>query len=286
MIIVTDSGATKADWRIIRDDGTEAGRILTPGMNVSSMAQGTIEAIIADAAERITGPDSGLPREALRGIYFYSAGVYTPEIRQWMTDALRAFSPTAEIEVDTDLVGSARAACGHAPGIAAILGTGSNSCFYDGREITRHVLSGGFIIGDEGSAATLGRLFVSDLIKGFVPEAVAKDFSAEFDSSYAGLVENIYRSKLSPAGYLGSMAPFLLRHYDDPYVKHLVDGNFQAFIDRCLLQYDVSRYPVGIIGGFGNACRHIFTPMAEKAGITVREYLPEPVLGLIRYHLA
>lgn len=279
MFIVVESGATKADWRIAGNDGRELLRFLTPGTNVSSMKMETILAIIADGGKQI-----GDAADSVEGIYFYTAGVITDEIREALTAALAKIAPGAAIEVQSDLMASARAACGHGPGIAAIMGTGSNTCFYDGTDITKRVYSGGFIIGDEGSAATLGRLFISDIIKRAVPEYIFKEFSECYDASYEAIVENVYHSKLSPAAYLGSMAPFILKHYDDPYIKKLVDGNFQAFIDRCLKKYDFEHYAVGIIGGFGNANKHIFTPLCEKAGIRISEYIPEPIEKLIQYH--
>ena len=279
MFIVVESGATKADWRIVERDGREVKRILTPGTNVSSMRMETIFDIIADGERQVKATQCPID-----GVYFYTAGVITQEIESTPRELLAKLFPGAEIEVQSDLMASARAACGHGPGITAIMGTGSNTCFYDGRDITKRVYSGGFIIGDEGSAATLGRLFISDVIKRRIPDYIFKEFSELFDASYEGIVENVYRSKLSPAGYLGSMAPFILKHYDDPYIKRLVDGNFQAFIDRCLLEYDTEHYAVGIIGGFGNANKHIFTPLCEKAGIRISEYIPEPILKLIEYH--
>ena len=187
-------------------------------------------------------------------------------------------------DVQTDLIGAARAACGHEPGIAAILGTGSNSCQFDGNSIVRRVYSSGFILGDEGSAATLGKLFISDFLKGFVPEAVAKDFARRFPSDYATIVENVYRNPDSPSSYLGSFAPFILEHYDDSYIKELVDGNFRAFIRRSIKQYDYQRYPVGVIGGFGYALRDIFTRIAAEEGIRISCFYPAPVEGLIKYH--
>ncbi|MBR6055478.1 MAG: hypothetical protein IKP46_09110 [Bacteroidales bacterium] len=278
MIIVVDSGATKADWRIVDGDGKTVRRVLTDGMNVSAMERSAIERIILSFR---LGEASG----EISAIHFYTAGLVTDEVKSWLVPALQRIAPAAGVEVQTDLVGSARAACGHRRGVAAILGTGSNSCLYDGEKITMKVNSGGFIIGDEGGAAALGRIFLADLIKGLVPEEIVKDLEETgFDTSYGSIVENIYHSKGSPSGYLGSLAPFLISHYANPYVKGIVDANFKAFIDRCLLRFDTEKYPVGIIGGFGNACRDIFTPLAKAAGVHIREYIPDPVEGLIRYH--
>ena len=284
-MIVVDSGATKADWRIVDGDGKTVRRVLTDGMNVSAMERSAVERVIDSfAALGMTKNALGMTEE-ISAIHFYTAGLVTDEVKSWLVPALQRIAPAAGVEVQTDLVGSARAACGHRRGVAAILGTGSNSCLYDGEKITMKVNSGGFIIGDEGGAAALGRIFLADLIKGLVPEEIVKALEETgFDTSYGSIVENIYHSKGSPSGYLGSLAPFLISHYANPYVKGIVDANFKAFIDRCLLRFDTEKYPVGIIGGFGNACRDIFTPLAKAAGVHIREYIPDPVEGLIRYH--
>ena len=175
--IIIESGATKGDWRVISPSGKEIARILTGGTNVSTMKIETVCQIISDAAGQIRnlGHD-------IENIYFYTAGVVTPEISASLTSTFQSTFPSANIDIANDLVAAARAACGRECGIVAILGTGSNSCLWDGEKITRTVRSGGFILGDEGSAAALGKAFVSDLIKGLVPEYIATDFGREYDS--------------------------------------------------------------------------------------------------------
>ena len=179
---------------------------------------------------------------------------------------------------------SARAACGHESGIAVIMGTGSNSCQWDGEKIVRHIKSGGFIIGDDGSASVLGKLFISDFIKGLVPEDIAAAYAEKFPHEYPDIVEMVYHNPGSPSGWLGSLCPFILSYYDRPYIKQLVDNNFRAFVDRCLRQYDIDKYPVGIIGGFGNALEDIVRPIFEENGIRIRAFIPSPIEELIRYH--
>ncbi len=174
--------------------------------------------------------------------------------------------------------------CGHSPGIAAILGTGSNACFYDGTAVSREVYSGGYILGDEGSAATLGKLFLSDYLKGMVPESVAEEFRRSFDSTYTAIIDGVYHSA-SPSAFLGSLAPFIVSYMDVPYISGLIKGNFKAYIDRILTRYDVSKYPVGIVGSFGWACRDILVPMLEQSGITVPKVIKDPVDDLCKYHI-
>ena len=275
-IIIVESGATKSDWRVLGQDGREVKRFLRAGTNVSSMKLEDIKSTLTEAFA-----SEGLEKAA--GFYLYTAGVVTPEIADELVKHLRSLAQIDEIEINNDLMGAARGACGHEPGIAAILGTGSNTCFYDGSTLSQKVYSGGYVIGDEGSGASLGKLFLADFIKGLVPDEIARDFAKEFDSSYAGIVQGVYRSA-SPSGYLGSLAPFILRHYSHPYAKALVDKNFQSFIDRSLLRYDTARYPVGIVGGFGWACKDIITPLLDKAGIKVSRFIKAPIEGLCEYH--
>lgn len=277
MKTICESGATKADWRLT-EAGEQTGRILTGGMNVSTMPRQTIEQTIAEAGSRI-------PAGKVEAVHFYVAGIATPEIQNWLIPALERSLKCKEIEIQDDMMAAARAACGHAPGIAAILGTGSNSCFFDGSEITRKVKSGGFILGDEGSASNIGKLFISDYIKGLVPQEIAGPFEERYPGlDYAAIVDEVYHSKGSPSGWLGSFCPFILSHYGHPYVKRLVEGSLQAFIDRSLLQYDTDKYPVGIVGGFATAIKDILTPLLERSGIRVRAFIPSPIEELIRYH--
>ena len=275
-IIICESGATKADWRVI-EDGKQTAQTFSSGMNVSTMSMGVVASIIKGVA-------AALPEGAYDEVHFYTAGVVTPAIGEELEDVLRNSFRTAEVEVQNDLVASARAACGHAPGIAVIMGTGSNSCQWDGEKIVKHVKSGGFIIGDDGSASVLGKLFISDFIKGLVPEEIAADYAKQFPHEYPDIVEMVYRNPGSPSGWLGSICPFIMSHYSHPYIKKLVDGNFQAFIDRCLNQYETTDCPVGIIGGFGNALQHIIRPIFEANGIKIRAFIPAPIEELVKYH--
>ena len=275
-IIIVESGATKSEWRVLERGGKEVKRFFRAGMNVSTMRMEDVQATLAEAVGREGLMNAG-------GFYLYTAGIVTPEVRRMVEGLLREHFRIGDVDIQNDLTGAARAACGHEPGIAAILGTGSNTCFYDGELLTQKVYSGGYVIGDEGSGASLGKRFLADYIKGLVPEPLATDFAREFDASYAGIVQGVYRSA-SPSGYLGSLAPMILRHYDHPYARDLVDRNFQDFIDRSLLRYDVAAYPVGIVGGFGWACRDILRPLCEKAGIRISRFIQAPIEGLCAYH--
>ena len=278
MILLVESGATKGDWRVIAKDGTEMRRLITEGTNVSTMNMDTIRHIISETCKEFS-------KEKISEIYFYTAGVVTEDISRQLTETFQGIFPNADCDIQNDLTAAARAVCGHSTGITAILGTGSNSCLFNGEQIIQRVYSCGYILGDEGSAATLGKLFIADFLKGLIPEHIAKDFASRYDCDYATIVEKVYRSKESPSGYLGSFAPFILKHYNDAYIQDLVDGNFRAFIRRSLKQYDTDTYPVGVVGGFGYALKDIFEKVAKEEGVKVSGFIKTPIDGLVKYHL-
>ena len=276
MIVIVESGATKSDWRVLTDDGCQIARFLHPGTNVSSMSLVKVKEILAEGLASVSEFNAD-------SFFLYTAGVVTDEIKSELKDFILSKIAFSELEIHNDLLGAARGALGRQKGVAAIMGTGSNTCFYDGVNFTQKVASGGFILGDDGSASALGRLFISDYIKNLIPAEVSSELEAQFDVSYQTIVENVYRG-IAPARYLGGFAPFIVSHYDNPYIKEMVDRNFQNFIDRSLKMYDTKSYPVGVVGGFGYACREIFQRLCEASGINVLGFNSEPIEGLIRYH--
>lgn len=277
MKIIAECGATKSDWRLVCD-GAGIKQVLVSGINGATMNWDAVKAIVNEALEQLCDV-----YDAIESLHIYVAGVVTEEVEANFKNLFATRYPSAEVEIQTDLVAAVRAACGHAPGIAAILGTGSNSCQWDGEKIVRKVATGGFILGDEGGATTLGKLFIADFIKGLVPAEIAEDFSSRYPSDYATIVANVYRSQ-SPSAYLGSFAPFIMEYYHHPYIKELVDGNFRSFIRRSLKQYDTEGCPVGVVGGFAYALKDIFMRIASEEGITVSRIIKAPIEGLIEYH--
>ncbi len=278
MKIIADCGATKSEWITIHSDGSTS-RFITKGVNASTMSASTIMDIISEAGEKIS-----VAEQSAAEINLYMAGIPSEEIKKTICNSLQHYFPIASLEIHSDLLGAARAVCGHRPGIAAIIGTGSNSCMYDGIEITKRVYSCGFILGDEGGAATLGKLFIADFLKGLIPAEIASEFSSRYPSDYATIVANVYKSEGSPSGYLGSFTPFILEHYDNPYIKELVDGNFRSLIRRAIKQYDTDKYAVGVVGGFGFALKDILSRIAEEEGIKISRFIKSPIDGLVEYH--
>ena len=278
MKIIADCGATKSEWVTIHSDGSTS-RFITKGVNASTMSASAIKDIISEAGEKIS-----VAEQSAAEINLYMAGIPSEEIKETICNSLQHYFPIASLEIHSDLLGAARAVCGHRPGIAAIIGTGSNSCMYDGIEITKRVYSCGFILGDEGGAATLGKLFIADFLKGLIPAEIASEFSSRYPSDYATIVANVYKSEGSPSGYLGSFTPFILEHYGNPYIKELVDGNFRSLIRRAIKQYDTDKYAVGVVGGFGFALKDILSRIAEEEGVKISRFIKSPIDGLVEYH--
>lgn len=283
MIIIAESGATKTDWCSVTDDGQVA-YLKTPGMNVATAEASFIEGVLKDAIQKLNTES-----EPVTEIHFYAAGLISdgkavPESAVRLDAEFRKVFPEAEIEYASDLLDAARAVCGREPGIAVILGTGSNSCEYDGKNIVKNVRSGGFILGDEGGGACLGRLFISDFLKGLVPEPVASDFASRYDVDYLTVVQNVYKGP-TPARYLGAFAPFISSYYGRcKYVNDLVDNNFRSLFERCVSQYDTERLKMGVVGGYAAAHRDTLERIASEYGVTISVITASPIDGLVKYH--
>ncbi len=286
MVLIIESGATKTDWCVV-DGSTGPVFVKTGGINLATMSEAAVETAVNQALE-VLGTKGLLGK--VDDVHFYAAGMVSagdekvPALAQRLDKVFKSIFPEADIEYASDLLAAARSVCGHDPGIAAILGTGSNSCQFDGEKVIRNVRSGGFILGDEGGGARLGKLFMSDFIKGLVPEPVAGEFGRDFKVDYMTVVENVYKGG-SPAGYLGSFASWIMARYSSSgYVKSLVDSNFRDFFERVARQYDIERYPIGIVGGFGFAYRNILLKVSEPYGVRFSAIIPSPIEGLVRYH--
>ena len=287
MILIAESGATKTDWCAV-SPGMSPVFVKTGGINLASMPGEVVNEVVREALEIFRKEGIG---GTVEEIHFYAAGLiaYGEErVPPQATELDRIFHyhfPEAYVEYASDLVAAARSVCGHEPGVAAILGTGSNSCFFDGENVVRIVRSGGFILGDEGGAARLGKIFMSDFLKGLVPEPVASEFARDFEVDYMTVVQNVYKGG-APARYLGSFAPWIVSRYNSSeYVRELVESNFRDFCRRVLLQYDTATCTVGVVGGFGYAYRDILKKVADPFGIKFSRFIQSPVEGLVDYHL-
>ena len=276
MKLIIDSGATKADWCLT--DGMDIVReFKTAGMNVSVLSEEEIAGIIMEGAVTIGN-------RPVTEVHLYAAGLIEGSDAAMRTkDILSKAFGSAAVEGASDMLGAARAACVRSEGVCAILGTGSNSCLYDGSRIVHTARSGGFILGDEGGGACLGKLFLSDYIKGLVPEPLSSEFGSAFDVDYMTIVKKVYKEP-APSAYLGSFAPWILEHRGVPYVDALVERNLTDFFERSLLRHGRADLPAGFVGGFAAACASQLRTLADRFGVRISRILASPMEGLLDYH--
>lgn len=275
--LIADSGSTKTDWCLLQGDGTTT-TIQTKGLNPFQMTEDEI------ASELRASLLPALPVGKVDEVYFYGAGC-TPERQPAVERALRsALALGGKCEVDSDMLGAARALCGHEPGIACILGTGSNSCAYDGRKITHNVSPLGFILGDEGSGAVLGRTLVGDILKQQMPEHIVERFNERYRLTAADIIERVYRQKL-PNRFLASFAPFLSDNISEPSIAQLVEEGFRRFLTRNVKQYDGwQQLPIGFIGSIATAFRPQLEHVMAEEGMHLGRIVHAPMDGLREFH--
>lgn len=278
MILIVESGATKTDWRSMADDGTVlAAR--TAGLNPAVCDAETIMEEVRKAVP-VLNPEG----KRVSSVYFYGAGLVSEEAVAPVRAALDMWCPFAEIFFFSDLLAAARALFGNGSGIAAIMGTGSNSCLYEDGRIVGNIRPGGFILGDEGSGAALGKAFIADFVKDMLPDDIASEFSETYGLDYPSIVRKVYREP-SPSAFLASFAPFLLERLGHPYVRSLVRGCMEAFIDRSLARYaDAGKKKVGVAGSFGCACEEILRETGASRGLEFVRFIKSPIEELVRYH--
>lgn len=276
MILIADSGSTKTDWCIVLND-TLIKRIETKGINPFFQSEEEIrQALTASLLPQ-------LPEGTFNSVHFYGAGCTlekAPVLRRAIADSLPV---VGNIKAHSDMLAAARGLCGHEAGIACILGTGSNSCFYDGKEIVSNISPLGFILGDEGSGAVLGKLLVGDVLKNQLPPAIKEAFLKEFDLTAPEIIDRVYRQPF-PNRFLASLSPFIARHLEEPALRTLVFNSFTAFLRRNVMQYDYKHYPVHFIGSVAHCYKEILQEAAQETGVSIGKILQSPMEGLIEYH--
>ena len=278
MILIADSGSTKTDWCVV-EKGKLIQQVSTKGTNPFFQSEEEISNEIATALL------PQLTTHAFDAVYFYGAGCGFPDKIAMVHRAIIQHLQVSgdEVEVNTDMLAAARGLCGHEAGIACILGTGSNSCFYNGEEIISNISPLGFILGDEGSGAVLGKLLVGDVLKNQLPSTIKEAFLKQFDLTVPEIIDRVYRQPF-PNRFLASLSPFLAQHLDEPAIRTLVLNSFIAFLRRNVMQYDYKQYPAHFIGSVAHCYKDILQEAAQQTGIQVGKILQSPMEGLIQYH--
>lgn len=276
MILIADSGGSKTDWRMINDDGT-IDQATGPGFNPYYQP-------IGDLRDHVQGHLLPSIRHQVKRIYFYGSGVSSEKNQEAIRNTFLEFFPDAWIEISWDLLAAARSLCGNEPGIACILGTGSNSCLYDGRQIVDNIANLGWILADEGSGAYIGRIFLVDYLRNKMPPALAAQFRLRFPLNREEFLERVYQQD-KPSAFLASFTKFIFQHLKEPYCYKLIYNSFSAFYDNNVLPYAGSdRMTVHFTGSIAFYFGNILRQVAADKGIRVKNILEAPIAGLTLFH--
>ena len=275
MLIIADSGSTKTTWRLV-DRNKNNSACTTGGMNPFQLG--------LDEMTRLLEDECTLPRTGISKIWFYGAGCAFPDKNQIVADALTRHFGVCDIQVNSDLLAAARSLCGSKPGIPCILGTGSNSCYYNGQEIVQNVPGLGYVLGDEGSGNALGRKLLSDVLKKQMPEAIRNLFFETYPVTVGEILDHVYR-KPTPNKYLAQYAKFVSANIAYPEMQALASNCFREFFRRNVMQYEfATQFPVHFTGSVAFHFSEIIRKTAGEFGLTVGNISQEPMEGLVDYH--
>lgn len=278
MILLADSGSTKTDWSLIKD-GKLVQKISTKGTNPFFQSKEDIRMEIKEALM------PQMPSTEVGELYFYGAGCAFPDKIAVVKEAIGEFIQVkGAFEVNSDMLAAARGLCGHKPGIACILGTGSNSCFYDGAEIVENVSPLGFILGDEGSGAVLGKILIGDILKNQLSVELQKEFFIKFPMTRSEIINRVY-CKPFPNRFLASLSIFYEEHIEDPQIQALLVNNFKSFLKRNVMEYeDYKKYPINFIGSIAYFFKAQLEVATKEMGLELGKVEKSPMEGLIKYH--
>ena len=277
MILIADSGSTKTDWCII--GGGKKISVSTQGITpVHQQPEDIITVLTKELLPQTNSIQSGLRTFAIDTLFFYGSGC-RPDLIPSFSATLQSFFPETRVEVSSDLLAAARALLGHHEGIAAILGTGANSCLYDGEKIIGNTPALGYILGDEGSGAVLGKRFINALFKRQLPQSLIHDMNLDINE----IICRVYRQPLANR-YLASFAPLIKQHITTPGVRELVIQNFVDFFQKNIAPYNRPDLPINVVGSIAYYLQSEFRQAAQIAGYQIGIIMRTPMEGLISYH--
>ena len=281
MILLADSGSTKTTW-VLLDDKKQVAESHTQGFSPSFQSAETMATIMqAELSKEILQTQKN---KALQ-IFYYGTGCSTEEKKQTVSNALRSIYTEATITINHDLLASALALCGNKPGIACILGTGSNSCYFDGKEIRENLLSLGYFFGDHGSGAHLGKTFLQNYLDGNFPKELEAIFSSLPDFNKEYILENVYKKPM-PQRFLASYTKIMGNYLQHDFINNLVKKCFLDFFIHQVEKYKLHKeVKVSFVGSVAfHFKKQLHEVMAER-GLQQGIILQSPMEGLVKYHL-
>ena len=282
MILIADSGSTKTDWRLIidKDNIQEAyTEGLNPYFKTTEQVQQTINDVLL--VQFITKN----PME-IDAVYFYGAGCSSDDKREIIESALKSVFKNAIIVVEHDLLGAAIGVCGTQPGIAAILGTGSNSCYFDGEKVIENFPALGYVLGDEGSGAYIGKEVLKGYLNKEMEGAILQKFEMKFQPSLEEILDRVYKEAL-PNRYFASFAKWVGEEVENEiYLQEIVRSALDSFFKKHICKYEKhSELPLNVVGSIGYHFMHILHQVAEKNNVKLGKVIKSPISGLLKYHL-
>ena len=274
--VIADAGGTSTTWLLCSAADVPESYVYGSGINATVQCA---QSVADSVAQAIT-----LLREADR-VYFYGAGCKGDSNIAKVSDAIKAINPSAEIEIHSDLLGAARALFGKSSGIACILGTGSNSCVINGGDIVMNTPPLGYLIGDEGSGASLGRRLLREVLRGNLTDS---EIIADIEHIAGGKIENIVSevySSASPNKYLSQFAPVLSKHIQNTDIQNIVTSELKCFFNSCIRPYKDSGFKqIGFIGSVAEAFQDIIKNLCKEEDLAFTKVIKNPMEGLINYH--
>ncbi len=278
MIIIADSGSTKTEWIV----GELAGlSVTTKGINpVRDTKEEILDVLSTELMPELLSSPT-IRQSDITEIHFYGAGCIPP-FSQSVKEALEEHFPQAIAHVYSDLLGAVRALCGREEGIACILGTGSNSCLCKEGEIVKNISPLGYILGDEGSGAVLGRTLLSEMLKGNLQD-LWEDFTQRYSLSVSDIINKVYRQPQANR-FLASLVPFIKEHADNPSVNDMVVNEFTRFLQRNVIPYGRPDLPVNFVGGVANNFTDEIKAACTLCGLNLGKIIARPAVEMRKYH--
>ncbi|WP_158838675.1 N-acetylglucosamine kinase [Polaribacter sp. L3A8] len=278
MILIADGGSTKADWIAIDKNKEEAFRVRTLGLNPAIVPEEELHNRIINMFQLINIKDD------VEEIHFYGAGCGTPKPIEILKNILEAIFVNAKIFISEDMLAAVYAATGKEPALVCILGTGSNSCYYDGNKMEMLVPSLGYILMDEASGNYFGKKLIIDYFYKTMPSVIAEKFNEEFDLDADTIKKNLYRAS-NPNMYLASFAKFMFDFKEDKYIKKIIKKGFQEFFKYRILPYNKgTETPIYFIGSIAHYFRDTLEKVAKKNNLVITDVIQRPIDNLLEYH--
>jgi N-acetylglucosamine kinase-like BadF-type ATPase len=280
MLLIADSGSTKTEWRLVDDVGRTMNSVITEGLNPYFITQQQIASVVEEKVLPIASD--------VEKVFFYGAGcglqLKAKQVSEVLDATIQGGHPA---EVAGDILGAARSLLQDRKGIACILGTGANSCFYDGHQVTDIMPSLGYLFSDWGSGTVLSKDFMALLLQEKLPPAVIEDFHETYRMGRAQILDGVYNRPL-PNRFLASFTPFLLKYSALPDLRNIIVDNFNKFFMYYVLRFRSknAQIRVSFTGSIAYNFKPLLMEIAEEFGIVIEKIVQQPMDGLVKYHCA